>query len=88
MVRVRRSPRCNISWAISCTSVENSSAGCIPESSVIFPPYERPFAGAIRSEKLSSTLCDSTNLNKSFAVSAHVAIDFGQCWEFFAFGLS
>src|SRR5579863_9301858 len=27
-------------------------------------------------------------LEQAFAVSAHVAIDFGQCWEFFAFGLS
>ena len=26
-------------------------------------------------------------LEQAFAVSAHVAIDFGQCWEFFAFGL-
>ena len=43
----RRAPH---KWAISCTSVENSSAGCIPERSVIFPPCERPFAGAIRSE--------------------------------------
>src|ERR1022692_2020983 len=55
----RRAPH---KWAISCTSVENSSAGCIPERSVIFPPYERPFAGAILSEKLISTLCNATNL--------------------------
>ena len=27
-------------------------------------------------------------LEQSFAVSAHVAIDFGQCWEFLAFGLT
>ena len=27
-------------------------------------------------------------LEQTFAVSAHVAIDFGQCWEFFAFGLA
>ncbi len=27
-------------------------------------------------------------LQQAFAVSAHVAIDFGQCWEFFAFGLT
>ena len=27
-------------------------------------------------------------LEQTFAVSAHVAIDFGQCWEFFAFGLT
>src|ERR1700722_13102981 len=27
-------------------------------------------------------------LNQTFAVSAHIAIDFGQCWEFFAFGLT
>jgi hypothetical protein len=27
-------------------------------------------------------------LEQAFAVSAHVAIDFGQCWEFFAFGLA
>ena len=27
-------------------------------------------------------------LKQAFAVSAHVAIDFGQCWEFFAFGLT
>ena len=54
----------SISWAISWTRVENSSAGCIPESRVIFPPWERPFAGAIRSEKLSSTVCASTNLNR------------------------
>src|SRR5258708_33933411 len=27
-------------------------------------------------------------LGQTFAVSAHVAIDFGQCWEFFAFGLT
>src|SRR5580704_3270007 len=38
--------------------------GCIPDRSVIFPPCERPFAGAILSEKLSSTLSDSTNLNR------------------------
>jgi hypothetical protein len=52
VVSVRRSPRWSISWAISCTSVENSSAGCIPDSNVILPPCERPFAGAILSEKL------------------------------------
>ena len=27
-------------------------------------------------------------LEQTFAVSAHVAIDFGQCWKVFAFGLS
>lgn len=27
-------------------------------------------------------------LEQTFAVSAHVAIDFGQCGEFFAFGLA
>jgi hypothetical protein len=27
-------------------------------------------------------------LEQAFAVSAYVAIDFGQCWEFFAFRLS
>jgi hypothetical protein len=27
-------------------------------------------------------------LEQAFAVSAHVAIDFGQCWESFAFGLT
>src|SRR5580698_1489875 len=27
-------------------------------------------------------------LEQAFAVSAHVAVDFGQCWEFFAFGLA
>ena len=27
-------------------------------------------------------------LKQTFAVSAHVAIDFGQCWEFLAFGLT
>jgi hypothetical protein len=27
-------------------------------------------------------------LEQAFAVSAHVAIDFGQGWEFFAFGLT
>jgi len=27
-------------------------------------------------------------LKQTFAISAHVAVDFGQCWEFFAFGLA
>jgi len=27
-------------------------------------------------------------LEQTFAVSAHVAVDFGQCWEFLAFGLA
>src|SRR5579863_5733257 len=27
-------------------------------------------------------------LKQAFAVSAHVSVDFGQCWEFFAFGLT
>jgi len=27
-------------------------------------------------------------LKKAVAVSAHVPVDFGQCWEFFAFGLT
>jgi len=27
-------------------------------------------------------------LEQAFAVSAHVAIDFGQCWKFFAFCLA
>ena len=27
-------------------------------------------------------------LEQPFAVSAHIAINFGQCWEFFAFGLA
>src|ERR1700731_1539014 len=27
-------------------------------------------------------------LEQAFAVSAHVAVDFGQCWEFLAFGLA
>ena len=26
--------------------MENSSAGCMPESSVIFPPWDKPLAGA------------------------------------------
>ena len=27
-------------------------------------------------------------LEQAFAVSAHVAVDFGQCWKFLAFGLA
>jgi hypothetical protein len=27
-------------------------------------------------------------LEQAFAVSTHIAVDFGQCWEFFAFGLA
>ena len=27
-------------------------------------------------------------LEQAFAVSTYIAIDFGQCWEFFAFGLT
>jgi len=68
--------------------VENSSAGCIPASSVIFPPCERPFAGAILSEKLISTLLRFHELEQPFAVSAHVAIDFAQCWNSLPFGLT
>ena len=44
VVRVRRSRRCSIWWAISCARVENSLAGCVPEGSVIFSPWDRPFA--------------------------------------------
>jgi hypothetical protein len=36
----------------------------VAESSVIFPPQDRPWAGAILSEKLSSTLCASTNMKR------------------------
>ena len=49
---------------------------------------------------MRETLCGSNALGKAkldalrfheleqaFAVSARVAIDFGQCWEFLAFGL-
>src|SRR5580704_14308804 len=42
------------------------------------------------SNSLGETKLDALRfheLKQTFAVSAHVAIDFGQCWEFFAFGL-
>ena len=88
VVRVRRSPRCSISWPISCTSVENSSAGCIPESSVIFPPCEKPLAGPIFSEITKLDALRFDELEQPFAVSADVALDFGQRGKFFAFGLA
>jgi hypothetical protein len=43
-----------------------------------------------RSNSLGETKLDALRfyeLEQTFAVSAHVAIDFGQGWEFFAFGL-
>ena len=43
------------------------------------------------SNSLGETKLDALcfhELEQTFAVSAHVAIDFGQCWKFFAFGLS
>ncbi len=43
------------------------------------------------SNSLGETKLDALRfheLEQPFAVSAHVAIDFGQRWEFFAFGLS
>src|SRR5713101_5797059 len=51
---------------------------------------------AIRETLCGSNAFGETNLDalrfheleQTFAVSAHVAIDFGQCWEFFAFGLT
>src|SRR5271166_1744267 len=51
---------------------------------------------AIRETFCGSNFFGETNLDalrfhelkQAFAVSAHVAIDFGQCWEFFAFGLA
>jgi hypothetical protein len=43
-----------------CSRVENSSAGCIPESRVIFPPRDKPLAGAIRSEQFKLTFWLST----------------------------
>jgi hypothetical protein len=51
---------------------------------------------AIRETFCGSNSLGETNLDtlrfhelkQTFAVSAHVAIDFGQCWEFFAFGLA
>ena len=50
VVSERRWLRCSISWASSCANVANSSAGDWPGSSVILPPWDRPFAGAMRSE--------------------------------------
>ena len=41
---------------------------------------------ALGEEKLDAMLY--YELKQTFAVSAHVAIDFGQCWEFLAFGLA
>ena len=81
VVSVRRSPRWSISWAISCTSVENSSAGCIPERSVIFPPCERPFAGAMLLGEAKLDALRFDELKQAFAESAHVALHFGQCRE-------
>ena len=51
---------------------------------------------AIRKTLRGSNSLGETNLDalrfheleQAFAVSAHVAIDFGQRWKFFAFGLS
>src|SRR3984957_3961607 len=43
-------------------------------------------SNSFREAKLDALPFDE--LEQAFAVSAHVAIDFGQCWEFFAFGLS
>src|SRR5271170_4591945 len=43
------------------------------------------------SNSLGETKLDALRfheLEQAFAVSAHVPIDFGQCWEFFAFGLA
>jgi hypothetical protein len=43
------------------------------------------------SNSLGETKLDALRfyeLEKAFAVTAHVAIDFGQCWEFSAFGLA
>jgi len=59
-------------------SVENSSAGCIPDSSLILPPYERPFAGGNSLGEAKLDALRFYELEKAFAVSAHVAIDFGQ----------
>jgi hypothetical protein len=58
--------------------VENSSAGCIPESKVIFPPKDKPLAGAIRSEVVERYPSGCDELYKAFAVAAHVALHFGQ----------
>src|SRR6202140_4111011 len=44
-----------------------------------------------RSNSLGETKLDTLRfheLKQAFAVSAYVAIDFGQCWEFLAFGLT
>ena len=43
-------------------------------------------SNALRKTKLDALRFHE--LKQAFAVSAHVAIDFGQCWEFFAFGLA
>ncbi len=44
-----------------------------------------------RSNSLGEAKLDALRFHEfeqAFAVAAHVAIDFGQCWEFFAFGLT
>jgi hypothetical protein len=68
--------------------VENSSAGCIPESSVLFPPCEKTLRGSNSFGKAELDALRFHELEQAFAVSAHIAIDFGQCWEFFTFGLT
>ena len=53
-----------------------------------FPAIRETLRG---SNSLGETKLDTLRfheLEQSFAVSAHVAIDFGQCWEFFAFRLA
>ena len=88
VVSVRRSPRCNISWAISCDKRGKFLGGLHPGKQRDLPAIRETLRG---SNSLGETELDALRFNElkqTFAVSAHVAVDFGQCWEFFAFGLS
>jgi len=56
-----------------------------PDRSLIFPPSRETLRWRISLGVATRDACDSTNLKSLSTVSAHVAIDFGQGGEFFAF---
>jgi hypothetical protein len=62
--------------------------GLHPGKQSDLPAIRETFGG---SNSFGETKLDALRfheLEQAFAVSGHVAIDFGQCWEFFAFGLT
>jgi hypothetical protein len=86
VVSVRRSPRCSISWPISCTSVEFLGR-LHPGKQGDFPAVRQTFSGANLVGVAQFNALRFHELHQPFAIAADIALHFGQLGKLFAFGL-